>query len=125
MYNDLQGGASARIVELTLIQDVPPSAHHSLALELLKVPDKVRDAESVPLGHGGVGRPDALLRRAQHLRPMADMVQRLNYRGRRGNRLPSHMVPPSCAMACRSPPARNLGRGCLFHSQYVPRKLDD
>ena len=90
---------------------------------ILKVPDKVRDAESVPLGHGGVGRPDALLRRAQHLRPMADMVQRLNYRGPRGNRLPSHMVPPSCAMA--SPPARNLGRGCLFHSQYVPSKLDD
>ena len=39
----------------------------SLSLELLKVPDEVRDSDPVPVGLGGVCRPDALLRRPQHL----------------------------------------------------------
>ena len=44
------------------------SKSNSLSLELPEVPDEVRDSESVPVGLGGVGGPDALLGRPQHLR---------------------------------------------------------
>ena len=56
------------------------SVRDALSLELLEVADEVGDAEPVPVGLGGVGRPDPLLRRAQLLQE-----SELKLKGREGS----------------------------------------